>query len=166
MRQHLIITAIGIMVVATIAVNPQLYPRVELPRSRSVRLPPTFFFAKNDIYATIELMKESFITANSKQTQKLGEILAKELKGGEIICLSGELGSGKTTFAQGVLHGLGAKKPHTSPTFVVMKEYKAKFSIFNFQFSNNSQISKFKKQKKYKIPDTKYKIQNIYHIDA
>lgn len=65
-----------------------------------------------------------FTTNSSKQTQKLGENLAKELKRGEIICLSGELGSGKTTFAQGALKGLGAKKPYTSPTFVVMKYYK------------------------------------------
>lgn len=65
-----------------------------------------------------------FTTNSSRQTQKLGETLAKELKRGEIICLSGELGSGKTTFAQGVLKGLGAKKPYTSPTFVVMKYYK------------------------------------------
>jgi len=124
-------------------------------------LPPTFFFAKNDIYATIKSMnsKGIFITNSSKQTQKMGEILAKELKGGEIVCLTGELGSGKTTFAQGMLRGFKVKGPHTSPTFVVMKKYKAKFSIFNFQFSNNSQISKLKKQKKYQIP-------NIYHIDA
>lgn len=67
--------------------------------------------------------KETFITENSGQTRKLGDILAKELKGGEVICLSGELGSGKTTFAQGVLKGLGAKGPYTSPTFVVMKHY-------------------------------------------
>ena len=72
----------------------------------------------------MKTMANSFITKNSKQTQKLGEILAKELKGGEIICLSGELGSGKTTFAQGILKGLGAKGPYTSPTFVVMKYYK------------------------------------------
>lgn len=70
-------------------------------------------------------MKKPFVTTSSKQTRKMGEILAKELKGGEIICLSGELGSGKTTFAQGVLKGLRAKGPYTSPTFVVMKHYKA-----------------------------------------
>jgi tRNA threonylcarbamoyladenosine biosynthesis protein TsaE len=81
-----------------------------------------------------------FITNSSKQTQKMGEILAKELKGGEIICLTGELGSGKTTFAQGVLKGLGAKGPYTSPTFVVMKEYKIQSSAFPFleQSSRNS----------------------------
>ncbi|MDP1845347.1 MAG: tRNA (adenosine(37)-N6)-threonylcarbamoyltransferase complex ATPase subunit type 1 TsaE [Candidatus Moranbacteria bacterium] len=111
-------------------------------------------------------MKKTFITGDSKQTRKLGELLAGELRGSEIICLMGELGSGKTTFSQGVLKGLGAKGPYTSPSFLVMKHYKKEFSIFNFQFSNNSQISKSKKQKKYKIPDTKYKILNIYHIDA
>ena len=69
-------------------------------------------------------MKKTFITDNSEQTRKLGELLAGELRGGEIICLMGELGSGKTTFSQGVLKGLGAKGPYTSPTFVVIKQYK------------------------------------------
>lgn len=71
-------------------------------------------------------MEKKFITQNSKETQKLGEMLAKELKGGEIVCLSGELGAGKTTFTQGFLKGLGACGPYTSPTFVIMKEYKTK----------------------------------------
>jgi tRNA threonylcarbamoyladenosine biosynthesis protein TsaE len=65
-----------------------------------------------------------FITTTAKQTQKLGEALAQELKGGKIICLSGELGSGKTTFTQGLLQGLKIKGPYTSPTFVIMKKYK------------------------------------------
>jgi tRNA threonylcarbamoyladenosine biosynthesis protein TsaE len=114
-----------------------------------------FFFAKNDIYATIKTMdkRDIFTTNSSKQTQKMGEILAKELKGGEIICLTGELGSGKTTFAQGVLKGLGAKKPYTSPTFVVMKQYKKRISNFKFQISNQ-------------IQSPKSKILNIYHMDA
>lgn len=67
---------------------------------------------------------KNYVTCSPKQTQKLGEILARELSGGHIVCLKGELGSGKTTFAQGFLKGLNAKKPYTSPTFVVMKEYK------------------------------------------
>jgi len=71
------------------------------------------------------ISKNIFTTISFKQTQKLGEILAKELRGGEIVCLTGELGSGKTTFAQGMLRGLGAKGPYTSPTFVVIKHYKA-----------------------------------------
>lgn len=82
-------------------------------------------------------MQKVFVTSNSKQTQKLGEILAKELSGGPascrrvsasqgggIICLTGELGSGKTTFTQGLLKGLKIPGHYTSPTFVVMKQYK------------------------------------------
>ena len=83
---------------------------------------------------------DTFITTNSRQTQELGKLLSKELRGGEILCLSGELGSGKTTFAQGILAGLGAKGPYTSPTFVVMKQYK--------------------------IKNQKSKIKNAYHIDS
>ncbi len=91
--------------------------RLELARGK---------FAKSDFYATIVIMekKEIFITNSTKQTQKLGEMLAKELRGKEIICLTGELGSGKTTFAQGILKGLGVGGPYTSPTFIVMKQYK------------------------------------------
>lgn len=72
---------------------------------------------------------EKFITISKTQTQKLGEELAKELRGGEIICLSGDLGAGKTTFTQGFLKGLKAKGPYTSPTFVVMKKYKNIYHI-------------------------------------
>lgn len=68
-------------------------------------------------------MKSEFITAGAKQTQKLGRMLANEIKNGQIICLVGELGSGKTTFTQGLLNGLKAKGPYTSPTFVIMKKY-------------------------------------------
>jgi tRNA threonylcarbamoyladenosine biosynthesis protein TsaE len=66
------------------------------------------------------------ITNNNRETQKLGEILAEEIQGGEIICMTGDLGSGKTTFTQGILKGLKVKGPYTSPTFVVIKRYKLK----------------------------------------
>ena len=68
-------------------------------------------------------MKKEFITNNKEETQVLGEELAGKLKNGGIICLTGELGSGKTTFTQGLLKGLKIKEPHTSPTFVIMKKY-------------------------------------------
>jgi len=69
---------------------------------------------------------KSFITASSVQTKKLGQMLAEELRGSEIICLSGDLGSGKTTFTQGILKGLKIKGPFTSPTFNIIKTYKTK----------------------------------------
>lgn len=68
----------------------------------------------------------TIITKNSRETQELGKKLAGKMQGGEVVCLSGELGSGKTTFTQGFLKELGAKGPYTSPTFLIMKEYKLK----------------------------------------
>jgi tRNA threonylcarbamoyladenosine biosynthesis protein TsaE len=81
------------------------------------------------------------ITTSNKQTQKLGEMLANELKGGKIICLFGDLGTGKTTFTQGLLKGLKIKGLYTSPTFVILKKYAS---------------PKVKSQKS----------KSIYHIDA
>ncbi|MFZ5365906.1 MAG: tRNA (adenosine(37)-N6)-threonylcarbamoyltransferase complex ATPase subunit type 1 TsaE [Patescibacteria group bacterium] len=64
------------------------------------------------------------LTKSARQTQKLGEKIANNLKERAIICLYGELGSGKTTFVQGVLKGLGIKKRVISPTFVMIREYR------------------------------------------
>jgi tRNA threonylcarbamoyladenosine biosynthesis protein TsaE len=76
------------------------------------------------------IFSAGFITTSAKQTQKMGELLAQEIKGGAVICLSGDLGSGKTTFTQGLLKGLKVAGPYTSPTFVIMKKYKN--NIFHF----------------------------------
>jgi tRNA threonylcarbamoyladenosine biosynthesis protein TsaE len=53
----------------------------------------------------------------------LGEKIGRDLKPGAIVALYGELGSGKTTFIQGVLKGLGIQKRVISPTFVFIREY-------------------------------------------
>ena len=63
------------------------------------------------------------ITKSEKETFNLGKKIAKRLKGGEVLALTGELGAGKTVFAKGVAAGLGIKKIITSPTFVLMKIY-------------------------------------------
>ncbi|MCD6471107.1 tRNA (adenosine(37)-N6)-threonylcarbamoyltransferase complex ATPase subunit type 1 TsaE [bacterium] len=63
------------------------------------------------------------LTKSKKQTFNLGKKLAKELKGGKVIALSGELGTGKTVFTKGLANGLGIKKHITSPSFVLMKVY-------------------------------------------
>ena len=68
-------------------------------------------------------MTRIIITKSSTQTQKLGESLAKKLKGSNLICLEGDLGGGKTTFVQGLARGLGIKERITSPTFVLMKRF-------------------------------------------
>ena len=58
-----------------------------------------------------------------KDTAKIGEMLAKEAKPGEIYLLEGDLGVGKTVFAKGFALGLGITEPITSPTFTIIQEY-------------------------------------------
>lgn len=93
-------------------------------------------------------MQKEFITTSAKQSQELGKKLSQEIKTGVIICLTGELGAGKTTFTQGILKGLKVEGPYTSPTFLIIKQYKKKFSSSK------------------QIPNSKFQIHHIYHIDA
>jgi tRNA threonylcarbamoyladenosine biosynthesis protein TsaE len=65
-------------------------------------------------------------TSSEKQTFNLGKKLAKTLKGGEVLALTGNLGAGKTVLIKGIAAGLGIKKIITSPTFVLMKVYPLK----------------------------------------
>jgi tRNA threonylcarbamoyladenosine biosynthesis protein TsaE len=66
------------------------------------------------------------ITKNKEETQALATKIAKQLKGGEVLALQGDLGAGKTTFTQGLAKALGVKVNVTSPTFVLLKIYKTK----------------------------------------
>jgi tRNA threonylcarbamoyladenosine biosynthesis protein TsaE len=61
---------------------------------------------------------------SSTQTQHLGMCLGNLLRGGELILLEGRLGTGKTTFTQGLAQGLGINDVINSPTFTLLKEYK------------------------------------------
>jgi tRNA threonylcarbamoyladenosine biosynthesis protein TsaE len=58
------------------------------------------------------------------ETLGLAEEIAGEVKNGGVICLYGDLGSGKTTFTQGLAKALGIEKHVTSPTFLIMRTYK------------------------------------------
>ena len=57
------------------------------------------------------------------ETMAVGRRLASLLRGGDIVLVEGELGSGKTTFVSGVGDGLGVDEPVTSPTFILMRTY-------------------------------------------
>ena len=70
-------------------------------------------------------------TNNEKETFAFAKKFAKTLKGGEIIGLIGDLGAGKTVFTKGLASGLGIKNTVNSPTFVLMKVYKAQGKIKN-----------------------------------
>lgn len=67
------------------------------------------------------------------QTLKIGSKLARHLRGGEIILLSGALGSGKTVLAKGIAQGLGINKDDViSPTFVLLRVHKGKHLLQHF----------------------------------
>lgn len=63
------------------------------------------------------------MSTDAEMTRALGSALACELESGDVIVLSGDLGSGKTVFAQGVAAGLGVTERVVSPTFAIAREY-------------------------------------------
>jgi len=62
---------------------------------------------------------------SADETKKIAARLARLLSSGDVICLEGELGTGKTCFAQGLGLGLGVRVPMISPTFTLVREYPA-----------------------------------------
>lgn len=68
-------------------------------------------------------METKRMTHSAEETKVLAAEFAKTAEPGSVIALSGDLGAGKTTFAQGLLEAFGAEGPYVSPTFVIMKEY-------------------------------------------
>ena len=67
-----------------------------------------------------KVCKESF---RAEDTYNIGKEIAKLAKPGEIYCLYGDMGTGKTVFSQGFGAGLGIEEPISSPTFTILKEY-------------------------------------------
>ena len=71
-------------------------------------------------------MKYQIVTKNVSETRKEAASLARQIGKGKLVCLFGELGSGKTTFAQGMGKELGIKDSINSPTFNILKIYSTK----------------------------------------
>jgi tRNA threonylcarbamoyladenosine biosynthesis protein TsaE len=75
-----------------------------------------------------------FITHDAQETRALAARLARCLKPDDCLALSGDFGSGKTTFVQGLAQGLGFKKRSlvSSPSFVIMKIYPGRVPLYHF----------------------------------
>lgn len=65
-----------------------------------------------------------FISRSPDQTRRVGMRLGAILRRGDVICLDGELGAGKTTLVQGLASGWGSTDPVSSPTFVIINLYR------------------------------------------
>jgi tRNA threonylcarbamoyladenosine biosynthesis protein TsaE len=68
---------------------------------------------------TLEIFSRS-----AAQTRRMGIRLGSLLRAGDVVCMEGELGAGKTTFVQGVARGWGALEEASSPTFVLVNLYR------------------------------------------
>ena len=66
---------------------------------------------------------------SSAETERLGAELAAELRPGDVVLVSGELGSGKTTFVRGAARALGVTDPVTSPTFTIGQLYRGPVEV-------------------------------------
>jgi tRNA threonylcarbamoyladenosine biosynthesis protein TsaE len=65
-----------------------------------------------------------FTSHSPEQTRRVGMRLGAMLRPGHLICLSGDLGSGKTTLVQGIAQGWGSLDQVSSPTFVLINQYR------------------------------------------
>ena len=92
-------------------------------------------------------MVESTTTFSEDETISLARRFAHRLVVGDLVALSGELGAGKTQFVKGVCRGLGVLDVVTSPSFIIMNEYKASrnggtpLSVYHFDFYRIKSLS-------------------------
>jgi tRNA threonylcarbamoyladenosine biosynthesis protein TsaE len=76
-----------------------------------------------------------FISNSPDETESFGRQFAGNVKPGDVLALTGDLGSGKTQFVKGIAAALGSKTPATSPTFTLLHEYSGgQLPIYHFDF--------------------------------
>ena len=74
-----------------------------------------------------------YTTKSVTETLNLGKLISKNLKPGDIICLFGQLGSGKTVLTKGIAQGLKIKRSKViSPSFVLIRHYRGRLNLHHF----------------------------------
>lgn len=73
-----------------------------------------------------------FFSRSPEQTRRIGARVGYLIEAGDLVCLQGDLGSGKTTIAQGIAQGWGTLDAVTSPTFILVNEYRRSDGGFLF----------------------------------
>jgi tRNA threonylcarbamoyladenosine biosynthesis protein TsaE len=75
------------------------------------------------------------------ETQAIGERLGARLGPGAVVACTGELGAGKTCFLQGLARGLGVTDPVTSPTFVLVNQYRGRLPVYHLDAYRTGSLS-------------------------
>ena len=73
----------------------------------------------------------SIISNSAESTYELGSEIGKWIERGQVILLSGDLGTGKTILTQGICAGVGVEEDVTSPTFTLINEYEGEFPVYH-----------------------------------
>lgn len=73
----------------------------------------------------------ALISRSPEETQAIGEALGARLTPGAVVACTGELGAGKTCFLQGLARGLGVTADVTSPTFVLINQYRGRLPVYH-----------------------------------
>ncbi len=82
-----------------------------------------------------------FRSLSFEDTVDFGEKVGRSLKGGEVLILSGVLGSGKTAFTKGVARALSVEESVTSPSFSILNLYEGTVLLFHFDFYRVNSLS-------------------------
>ena len=81
-------------------------------------------------------------TRKPEETYELGRKMGREAEPGQIVCLSGDLGVGKTVFTQGFAAGLGIEGPVNSPTFTILQQYEdGRLPLYHFDVYRIGDVS-------------------------
>lgn len=80
------------------------------------------------------MVTSSFICETPEETFKLGEVIGHQARPGEVWCLTGGLGAGKTLFVKGMAKGLGYEGNVTSPTFTLQHIYEGRLNLYHFDW--------------------------------
>lgn len=90
------------------------------------------------------MLKYNFVSHSENDTIKFADEFASKLDAHSIIVLSGDLGSGKTKFTEGILKHFGLEDEVSSPTFTIVNEYDSKnFKIFHFDLYRLADVDEF-----------------------
>jgi tRNA threonylcarbamoyladenosine biosynthesis protein TsaE len=89
--------------------------------------------------------KIEIISESAEQTREIARFIGEKLREGDVLALSGELGSGKTCFTGGLARGLGVDEKYqiTSPTFTLINEYPGRCKLYHFDVYRLNSYTEF-----------------------
>jgi len=120
--------------------------RVNLPKPLALTCKMSIMRAEVDVSPIVAPNTIDLISHSEDQTRRLGIRLAALLQPGDVLALTGELGTGKTRWVQGVCQGLGVTGRVVSPTFTLVNEYSGRLPVYHidlYRLDNAGEVLSF-----------------------